>query len=71
MFFALASKNSAEFAEVAGSEAALLSVLIIAVASAEVGGRVSASTRVRLVFLLLCVFLRQKLAPWRAHEAGC
>ena len=56
MFFALASKNSAEFAEVAGSEAALLSVLIIAVASAEVGGRVSASTPVRLDFLLLCVF---------------
>ena len=60
MFFALASKNSAEFAEVAGSEAALLSVLIIAVASAEVGGRVSASTHVRLVFLLLCVFFCDK-----------
>ena len=39
--------------DVRGQEAALLSVLIIAVASAEGGGRVSVSTRVRLVFLLL------------------
>ena len=39
--------------DVRGQEAALLSVLMIAVASAEGGGRVSVSTRVRLVFLLL------------------